>query len=279
MSTSARHSSRGRRAGFLASVLSGTVALSLAVSPSASANPVADQSHGGTASSILAVQDNQWMGQTFTPSVTDVLSQVLIPIFVGYGSGSVTMRVFDTASGLPTGPALASQGITGIPSASIASSSCATVAPTLVTFSTPAALVAGHQYAFTIETTAPSFGAYVCGNSTPAYAGGATLISSPLPTWALLFSGGDLLFTTYMGPFDPEPFLIERQSLPMPSSGDCSAIDDAAYAYGTGLHGGWQKAWEFWVKSPTPGVAGGWACSRALINTGGQIWRVDNSGL
>jgi hypothetical protein len=63
------------------------------------------------------------------------------------------------------------------------------------------------------------------------------------------------------------------QGLPMPASGDCADVQDAAYAWGTGLKGGWTKAWEPWVHASAPeGQRGGWACTRSLVNRGGDTW-------
>ena len=63
------------------------------------------------------------------------------------------------------------------------------------------------------------------------------------------------------------------QALPMPGSGDCAAIKDADYGWGTGLTGGWTKGWEPWVNATAPeGQRGGWACTRALVNRGGNTW-------
>lgn len=61
-----------------------------------------------------------------------------------------------------------------------------------------------------------------------------------------------------------------HQALPVPVSGSCADIEDAALAWGTGLTGGWRKSWEPWVSAN-----GGWACSRTLVNTG-STWAIAN---
>jgi hypothetical protein len=62
------------------------------------------------------------------------------------------------------------------------------------------------------------------------------------------------------------------QQLPLPAAGECTAIDDAAYSWGTGLSGGWIKAWGEWVNNR----AGGWVCSRTLAwSTAQQGWVVE----
>lgn len=55
------------------------------------------------------------------------------------------------------------------------------------------------------------------------------------------------------------------QALPLPKTGECTNVDDAAYSYGTGVFGGWARSWQPWVR--TPGIevpTGGWACVRVL---------------
>ena len=249
--------------------------------PAAWAAPSADQSSmsSGPATRAWGVDSTQWMGQTFTPSVTDVLGEVSILMYQWLGSGQVTMSIYDTASGLPTGSSLASAAVPALPAGSSVSD-CASISPTLVTFTSPAHLTAGHQYAFTLETSSAGLEANTCSNAT-TYGAGAAITASPSPTW-LLFSSWQLLFTTYMGavpvtPSSSSEMLTVHQALPMPASGDCGDVADAAVAYGTGLHGGWQKGWQPWVPSSDPAVHGGWACERALVNQGGQTWSVNNS--
>jgi hypothetical protein len=67
---------------------------------------------------------------------------------------------------------------------------------------------------------------------------------------------------------------VVRQGLPLGTEGTCANLQDAAYAYGTGVSGGWQRAWEPWPNSGS----GGWACIRALVNSGGA-WSIDNRQL
>ncbi len=66
------------------------------------------------------------------------------------------------------------------------------------------------------------------------------------------------------------------QGLHMSETG-CNALDDAAFAYGTGLNGGWVRGWEFWV-NPYPDAdgnpIGGWACIRTIQNRGGTTWLI-----
>jgi len=50
------------------------------------------------------------------------------------------------------------------------------------------------------------------------------------------------------------------QQVGLPASGECTDIDDSGLAWGTGLTGGWTKAWGEWLNNGL----GGWACSRTL---------------
>jgi len=48
------------------------------------------------------------------------------------------------------------------------------------------------------------------------------------------------------------------QQVGIPASGDCSDVEDADLSWGTGLSGGWVKAWGEWLNG------GNWVCSRTL---------------
>lgn len=68
---------------------------------------------------------------------------------------------------------------------------------------------------------------------------------------------------------------IIRQSIPVSSTGLCTDIDDATSSFGSGVTGGWVRSWEPWVNTTigTNGQRiGGWACTRSLVNQGGQWW-------
>jgi hypothetical protein len=72
----------------------------------------------------------------------------------------------------------------------------------------------------------------------------------------------------------PLVVVIHRQSVPIPQSGTCTDVADADLAWGTGLSGGWQRAWQPWVSE-----IGGWACDRAIVKRGTAPWLVDNTVL
>ena len=70
----------------------------------------------------------------------------------------------------------------------------------------------------------------------------------------------------------PPPIL---QGLPLNAQGTCLPLSDAAFAYGTGLSGGWVRAWQDWMPDAAGNRVGGWGCSRTLVHTG-TTWIVDN---
>jgi hypothetical protein len=76
---------------------------------------------------------------------------------------------------------------------------------------------------------------------------------------------------------DPSQWIKVSQALPLSSTGSCSDMQDTDVAYGTGLTGGWTNAWEPWVNTTFDADGnriGGWACTRTLINKGGQTWMI-----
>jgi len=260
----------------------GAVMFAGVVAPPAWAAPQADQSASGHSTRQWSLNNTQWEGQTFTPSVSDVLSQISVKLFFDVRPGAVTMKVYDTTGGLPAGAALATQPVTGAPVNT--PDQCDALTPTMVTFDHPATLVAGHMYAFTLEVTAGGVAAEVCSNE-QSYFRGVGIVASPAPTWIpFALTQYQLLFTTYMGAVDPAAapaapvtITVVHQALPMPASGNCGDVTDADVAFGTGIRGGWQRGWEPWVTSGSVDVHGGWACIRALVKVGAQDWHVDNT--
>lgn len=62
------------------------------------------------------------------------------------------------------------------------------------------------------------------------------------------------------------------QALPLPNSGTCDDIQDSAFAWGTGLSGGWKRSWQPWAGALE--THGGWACSRTLVMDSNQVWSI-----
>jgi hypothetical protein len=83
--------------------------------------------------------------------------------------------------------------------------------------------------------------------------------------------GNTSALIVYGGPAPSSGIAPVVQGLPMPASGSCADVRDADYAWGTGLTGGWTKAWELWVDPA--GGKGGWACTRALMHSG-SVWTI-----
>lgn len=80
-------------------------------------------------------------------------------------------------------------------------------------------------------------------------------------------SAGSVILT-FLGSDDQAPPPILQQ-LPPRFDGSCSDLDDAAFAYGTGLTGGWAPSWAEWIN----GGAGGRVCGRTLMSVFGR-WTI-----
>ena len=100
-----------------------------------------------------------------------------------------------------------------------------------------------------------------------AYVGGSNVY---VATW-----GGVSIYAPPAPSSDPTQWITHRQAVPLSATGSCTDVKDTDYAYGTGLTGGWTRAWEPWVNTTLDANGnriGGWACTRTLINKGGQNW-------
>lgn len=58
------------------------------------------------------------------------------------------------------------------------------------------------------------------------------------------------------------------QGVPLNAQGTCDPINDLEYAYGTGVTGGWTRAWQEWMTDSAGNRVGGWGCSRVLRQNG-----------
>ena len=140
-----------------------------------------------------------WTGQTFTAAMTGTLVQAGGELFCN-GCGAtppdLTLSVRATSAGLPTGADLASTTISG---SAFASGSVTSFA---ATFSTPAALVAGTQYALILRpVSAPAGIGYFWVRSSPStYSGGSRVLSADSGgTWSA-DTTRDFNFKTYIDP-------------------------------------------------------------------------------
>lgn len=64
------------------------------------------------------------------------------------------------------------------------------------------------------------------------------------------------------------------QGVPLNAQGTCDPINDAEYAYGTGVTGGWTRAWQEWITDSEGNRVGGWGCSRNLRQNG-NTWFIE----
>lgn len=64
-----------------------------------------------------------------------------------------------------------------------------------------------------------------------------------------------------------------RQGLPMPATGSCKDIQDAEFAWGTGLTGGWERSWSTWRRENGEIFHDGPSCIRVMEHVDG-VWRI-----
>lgn len=87
-------------------------------------------------------------------------------------------------------------------------------------------------------------------------------------TNAIVVSGGGFSYTLNVtigaapSPASASTTVSYLQQVPVPTSGSCADVKDAAFAWGTDVTGGWTRAWGEW--------SGSWVCSRFLTNAGGS---------
>lgn len=163
-----------------------------------------NQQNGTVGTSGVGITVTTWGGQSFTPSVTGLITRVDVNLFCSGCTGTLpnlTLSIRATSSGLPTGADLASGTITGFNSGASAYYTA--------NLATPIVLNAGTQYAFVVRPTAnPSPGTYALtrsGTSTAGadvYAGGTRLAGATSGTvWSIPLTGGiqtDTGFKVYL---------------------------------------------------------------------------------
>ncbi|MFL6246902.1 MAG: carboxypeptidase regulatory-like domain-containing protein [Thermoanaerobaculia bacterium] len=163
--------------------------------------PGLDQWNNTVLNTGVGITVATWGGQTFTPSVSGLLTRVDIDLFCSGCSGTtpnLTVSIRATAAGLPTGADLASATLPGFANGGVPSYFT-------VTFGAPPALTAGTMYAIVIRPVAnPAPGTYALIRSgTPGpYAGGTRVAGATSGTvWSVPLTGGistDAGFATYM---------------------------------------------------------------------------------
>lgn len=163
-----------------------------------------DQQNATVGTSGVALTVTAWGGQTFTPSVTGLVTRVDVNLFCSGCTGTVsnlTLSIRAASGGLPTGADLASGTVAGF-------SSGASVYY-VANLATPIVLNAGTQYVFVIRPTAnPVPGIYALTRSgtssegADVYAGGTRLAGASSGTvWSIPLTGGintDTGFKVYM---------------------------------------------------------------------------------
>ena len=218
----------------------------------AQATPTLDQTspiigNGGGA----YVWSSQTVTQTFTAGITGELTSVDIGLRVQSGStANLTVRIETTASGMPTGTALASRTFNASQLTGITSStqwfSVQFTSPPVVTAGTMYAIVAASNDG-TATLIWPSGGSYAGGSE----GGGGS---------------GDVPFATYVNPLSsvstndmsPTPVV---QEFGKPASGTCDAGQPAGLNWAGVPSGGWANSWAQWMNDGT----GGFVCTRTLV--------------
>jgi hypothetical protein len=153
-----------------------------------------DQQNTSLSNSGATINTTTWAGQTFTAGTTSTLSKIDVNLFCSGCTGTtpaITVEVRTASGNLPTSTVLATTTIPGF------SSAVSTIYT--ATFSTPATLTAGTQYAFTLRVvTAPSVGNYAAtfSSGSPYAAGRRVSSTNSGGTWTGATT--DLGFKTYM---------------------------------------------------------------------------------
>lgn len=214
-----------------------------------------DQQNDVTSNVTSSSAAGNYGGQSFTAGLTGRLTQIDVQVSRSGSSGPLTVGVYATSGGLPTGSALASQTI---PEADL---------PTLagwlsVVFTSPASVVSGTQYAFALQapSTSGSGSVQISAVTPETYAGGILLDNGP-SAWRANNVSADMIFRTYVDVASsgdvPPPAL---QQFGQPSSGTCDAAASPELNWGGATSGGWGVSWAQWMNGGT----GGPVCTRML---------------
>ena len=185
----------------ISSVLAAGAALFLGATASASAGTLDQQQTSSSADAGLFA--TQSVAQTFTAGITGSLDQADLLLFKsGTPAEPLTVEIRNTSAGAP--------GTSVLASASIPTSAIGTAPATFVpvTFTTPAAVTAGTQYALVAYTThvTNDYGGWRYQAATNPYSGGAGFSTfdpvPPMVGWNQQ-TGADYAFKTYVTPPPP----------------------------------------------------------------------------
>jgi hypothetical protein len=176
------------------------------ISLAAQSAPALDAHYSPITSNGLEITSTQSVGQTFTVERTGRLTRLEATKVKRHRCDStdpLTIRIFASSNGLPTGSPWASFSVPGSAVPSV-SSQPGTVALDLS--ETPISVLAGTEYAVELNTTSPGGGCtYAWIADVPgAYAGGAAFSNAlnPLAAW-------DMAFAAYVDDLPPLPPEIE----------------------------------------------------------------------
>jgi hypothetical protein len=253
------------------------LASAILASPALAASAVDQQSNWNSDPGGSCLKSTQSLGQLFTAGVSGSLTAVRLNV-IAYNPPplptNLSVQIFGVSDGLPTGSPLSTTTITDVTDIPSTPGSEFTVQLDAVPL-----VKSGVTYALVLSTSDASdscnplawqYGIY----STVSH--GALSNSTGAPGWNQTGLGPtNFAFATFVDTADGQAPTPIRQGLPLPASGSCADVQDTQYAWGTGLTGGWQKTWEPWVTAPMGAThTGGWACSRTLVNAGGQGWAI-----
>lgn len=164
------------------------------------ATPTIDQQSTGTPNATISSTLGNQVGQSFTAGQSGSLTRIDVgSVIRNVAIGSLTVQVFDAAGGFPTGAAIASTSIAevDVPSGSVGSITAE--------FTSPATVISGRQYVFTLVPQTGSLQIVVVDPG--SYLAGTTIDNGP-SSWALVGGANpDMVFTTYVdgAPTGPAP--------------------------------------------------------------------------
>ncbi len=210
--------------------------LPVTVAPTAVASAILDQgasfkgdgSYGGVSSS-------QSMAQIFTPGISGSLTKVALGIAKNGTVTNLTIGIYQAASGIPTGSALASTTITDFSGMSTGQVMFD------VDFTSPTAVTAGSTYAIVATTTDSTSGIFFSWYLTSTYAGGYAA-SNTVGLWNSQPSYPAFTFSTYVlvsssssasSAADSSAPSVETSSINTGSSGSTCTNNRVTGTYGT----------------------------------------------
>ena len=215
-----------------------------------------------------AVGAGSGYAQTFTAGLTGSLTKVALGIAKPNNSANVpaylTVGIYQSVSGVPTGSALGSTTITDFTGMSTESEMSASSSRRTfdVHFTTPTAVTAGSTYAIAADAdnNGDNFSWYLGS----AYGGGSGAYSSngswtADPGFVVVFSTYVLTPTSSGAPVsNPAPVV---QQFGKPLSGTCEEAAPVSLKWGGAEGGGWGESWSQWMNDGL----GGPVCTRTLV--------------